>query len=689
MDKLMKAYFRNQDEKSNTLYYQAIVDGLNLAMWKWDVSKQQIIPLFGLDTLLGYTEHELIDQPNYWINQWHPEDRQAIKQLFRNCHIEKCKEFEVINRILHKNGHYLWFYTKASVVYDQQGYPTYTAVSINIDNLQAQLEDLHLEKESYQNFLYATNAATWMWNIQTGETEFDDRWAHLLGFTLEELAPISLDTWKRLTHPEDLAQTMLILQDVMEKKQEYYNATFRMKHKQGYDVWINDRGKIITWTQDGKPLLMVGTHIDITEQKKLEADLIRSETHFKQLVENSFDIIYAFDSKGIITYLSPSWEKWLGFAVDEAIMHSYRDFIHPDDIHRIETLFEDVLRKDTRLSIDEYRLLTKKGDYRWYNTSATLLKNEYGEFVGIIGTARDITRRKEMQATLSYERDLFRTTLMSVADAVISTDQHGHVVLINPIAESILGYKANEVKDHQLCEYMRIYFEDHDKGQACSIESLLHVSKQTFISQATLLNRKEKPITIELSVAPIQDAKDSQQGVVIIFRDISDKIRKQKEIEFLSFHDYLTGLYNRRYMDQSVIDLDKDRYLPLGTMILDVNDLKEMNDQFGHQSGDEMLKKVSRILEQTISPKDVLGRIGGDEFLILSPNSSDEAMYELKHQLMNIFEKENLKGQPISVAIGYSVKNDAEQNIYEVMRVADDFMYAHKEARIKQKNEQR
>lgn len=370
-------------------------------------------------------------------------------------------------------------------------------------------------------------------------------------------------------------------------------------------------------------------------------------------------------------------------------MHSYRDFIHPDDIDRIETFFKDVLNKDTRLSIDEHRLLTKAGDYRWYNTSATLLKNEKGEFTGMIGTARDITRHKELQSTLSYERDLFRTTLMSVADAVISTNQHGHVVLINPVAESILGYKQSEMKDQLLYKYMRIYYENQEEGQACSIQSLLHVSKQTFIQQATLLNRKEKPMMIELSVAPIQDEKKSQQGVVIVFRDISDKIRKQKEIEFLSFHDYLTGLYNRRYMDQTVIDLDKDRYLPLGTMILDVNDLKEMNDQFGHQSGDEMLKKVSRILEQAISPKDVLGRIGGDEFLILSPNSSDELMYELKHQLIHIFQTENLKGQPISVAIGYSVKNDAEQNIYEVMRIADDFMYAHKEAHLKQKNEKR
>jgi len=685
MGQLMKAYFSNQDEQNNALYYQSIINGLDLAMWKWDVLKQQLTPLFGLDKLLGYTHNELMDQPDFWMNQWHPDDREAIRNLFRTCHAEKCQEFEVINRILHKNGYYVWFYTKASVSYNENGYPTYTAISINIDHLQQRIDDLHVEKETYQNFLYATKAATWIWNIQTGETEFDQRWAELLGYTLEELKPIDINTWTKLTHPDDLKKVMITLQEVMDKKVEYYNATFRMTHKHGHEVWINDRGKIISWTKDGKPLLMVGTHIDISEQKKLEDDLKRSETHFKQLVENSYDILYAFDIQGVITYLSPAWERWLGFTVEEGIGHSYRDFVHPDDIERLETFFQEVVKKDTKMTVEEYRLLTKQGDYRCYNTSATLLKNEKDEFIGIIGTARDITRRKQLQTTLAYERDLFRTTLMSVADAVISTDPNGQVVLINSVAEKILGFSESEVINQPLNQYMRLYYENHEEGQAGSIEQLLKVSKQTFIQQATLLNRKEKPITIEMSLAPIKDAKKSEQGVVIIFRDISDKIRKQKEIEFLSFHDYLTGLYNRRYMDQAITDLDKDRYLPLGTMILDVNDLKEMNDQYGHQTGDDMLKKVSRILESSISSKDILGRMGGDEFLILSPNSSDEVMYELKHQLMRTFEQENLKGQPISVAIGYSVKSDAEQSIHEVIRRADDFMYAHKEARIKQK----
>lgn len=134
-------------------------------------------------------------------------------------------------------------------------------------------------------------------------------------------------------------------------------------------------------------------------------------------------------------------------------------------------------------------------------------------------------------------------------------------------------------------------------------------------------------------------------------------------------------------MDQVIQDLDKDRYLPLGIMILDVNDLKEMNDENGHQAGDDLLKKISRIIENHIESKDILGRIGGDEFLVLIPNTSEIDMYEIKHRLINAFEKETLRGKQITVALGYAIKTDVDADIYDVMKNADDFMYDDKENR--------
>ena len=659
--------------------YEKLISGFNIAMWQWDIKKGILNPFFGFETLLGYENMNDLIQADFWQSIWHPDDRIQIKNDVRECMNHHCQTVSLIHRIKHHDGYYVWFYSKMKVNYTTDE-TSLLGLSINLDGVEENIIGLQLEKENYENFLKATNAATWVWNVQTGETIFDEAWANLVGYHLYELAPIDINTWISLVHPDDLEPTQRILDDIFNKKNEYYVSTFRMKHKDGHYVWISDRGKVITWTEDGKPLIMVGTHIDVTDHKRLESELIEREKHFKYLVENSHDIIYSLDLEGKMTYISPSWSKLLGHSVEDTMHISFRPFVHPDDLKRLELFFEHIYETKGHDAFEGYRLITKSGEYRWFNTNASALTNDQGEVIGFTGTARDITGRKKLQDQLALERDFFKKTLLSVADAVISTDTEGKIVVINPQALKILGYKEKDALGKYLWDITKVYIEEPIDGMMEDIETLIKSPRERLISQATLLNRLGKQIAIELSIAPISDVKMIGEGAVLVFRDISEKIRKQKEIEFLSYHDFLTGLYNRRYMDQVIQDLDKDRYLPLGIMILDVNDLKEMNDFHGHQSGDELLKKISRILEDAIHPKDVLGRIGGDEFLILVPNTSLEDMYRLKHSLIEIFDQEVIQGRKISVALGYSVKTEHDQNIYEIQRDADNFMYAHKEA---------
>ena len=675
----------NHEELVNILkqkeLYKNLVSDLSIAMWRWDLKSGKLNSFFGLDTLLGYQDHDQFKEGDFWKNIWHPEDRIQILEDVRKCTLAKCTELSIINRIQHADGHYVWFYSKLGVHYHDDGEVSLIGVSINLDKLQDTLNALNLEKETYQTFLKATKAATWVWNVQTGETTFDDAWAEILGYTLDELQPISIRTWVDLVNPEDIEIANRALQTVFDKKTDFYNTTFRMKHKEGYDVWISDRGKVISWTEDGKPLVMVGTHIDVSSYKDLEEEIREREKHFKYLVENSYDIIFSLDLEGKMTYLSPAWERLLGFTVDDTMHVAFRPYVHPEDLPRLEVFFDQMYKNKNHDAFEGYRLLTKNGDYRWFNMNASALTDDEGHVIGFTGTARYITGRKRLQEQISRERDLFRKTLLSVADAVVSTNQEGKIVVINPQAQKLLGYTEEEAMGKYLLDIAKIYVDEQRNGLALSMESLIQQTEETFISNATLLNRIGKTVMIELSIAPIKDYQYINEGVVMVFRDISDKVRKQKEIEFLSYHDFLTGLYNRRYMDQIILDLDKDRYLPLGIMILDLNDLKEMNDQHGHHSGDELLKKVSRILESSIHAKDVLGRIGGDEFLILVPNTSVEDMYRLKHHLIQSFDNESITGRKISVALGYSIKMTHDQNVFEVMREADDFMYAHKEGK--------
>ena len=128
---------------------------------------------------------------------------------------------------------------------------------------------------------------TWEWNVQTGETIFNERWAEILGYTLEELQPVSIETWTSLAHPDDLIESNRLLNECFQKRTEFYEFESRMKHKDGDWVWIMDRGKVFEWTEDGKPLKMYGTHQDINQRKKYEEELRVSEEAFRGNFENA------------------------------------------------------------------------------------------------------------------------------------------------------------------------------------------------------------------------------------------------------------------------------------------------------------------------------------------------------------------------------------------------------------------
>lgn len=135
------------------------------------------------------------------------------------------------------------------------------------------LEDMKREKSRLKFILDGTNVGTWEWNVQTGETIFNERWAEIIGFSLKELGPVSIDTWMKYAHPDDLEHSGAKLQAHFDGLAEFYDVEARMKHRAGHWVWVLDRGKVATWTQDGRPEWMYGTHQDISETKALQVEL--------------------------------------------------------------------------------------------------------------------------------------------------------------------------------------------------------------------------------------------------------------------------------------------------------------------------------------------------------------------------------------------------------------------------------
>jgi diguanylate cyclase (GGDEF)-like protein/putative nucleotidyltransferase with HDIG domain/PAS domain S-box-containing protein len=170
--------------------------------------------------------------------------------------------------------------------------------------------------------------------------------------------------------------------------------------------------------------------------------------------------------------------------------------------------------------------------------------------------------------------------------------------------------------------------------------------------------------------------KKNQFAVMIT--DISEDKRKQKEIEFLSFHDQLTGIYNRRFYENAVIELDRECDLPLAMVMIDVNGLKLTNDAFGHKAGDNLLQKTADILTAKCRKDDIAARIGGDEFILLLPRTDLAQARMVIRGITDIIAQQKIDHIILSVSIGSSVKNSISENLMDVFKKAEDEMYRHK-----------
>ena len=161
------------------------------------------------------------------------------------------------------------------------------------------------------------------------------------------------------------------------------------------------------------------------------------------------------------------------------------------------------------------------------------------------------------------EKERFRTTLLSVEDGVIATDSTGRITIMNQAAEMMIGCRIKEVQGKPIEEIFRVFQESSSTLVYTRIPEIIRKGKGIRLSEMILLSKEGREIPIENSASAIKDHEGRTTGLVIVFRDMTAKKERQKQIEFLSFHDQLTGLYNRRYIEDAIRRLDGGGNLPL------------------------------------------------------------------------------------------------------------------------------
>ncbi len=319
---------------------------------------------------------------------------------------------------------------------------------------------------------------------------------------------------------------------------------------------------------------------------------------------------------------------------------------------------------------------TWKESITWASSTKMPLYNDRGKIIGTFGITRDITDRKKAEEEIKESRSRIEAVLHSTADGIYATDETGKILLHNnkflelwSIPEKLIKIQSNE----EVLNFMAGFFDDAEEFK----KRVAGLNKSE-IDCVDILNLKDGRI-FERTSCPLK-MDNTVIGRVWSFRDITEQKKAEERIWYLSFHDKLTGLYNRAYFEEELKRLNTQRKLPLSIIFCDVNGLKEMNDNYGYDKGDKLLRKIAGILKSSFRSEDVVVRWGGDEFVIVLPITEEKIADDIIDRIYKKCELESRPGFPVSVSIGRAVKDKIYQSINLVVNEAEKKMMMHKKA---------
>jgi PAS domain S-box-containing protein len=530
-------------------------------IWDWNIETGEIdwspemFRLFGLDRGIHTASFAA------WEEALHPADRAAAHDIIDKSLRDRTL-FDTEQRVVHRNGQIRWIRTMGKAVYGDGRALRVTGVCMDItdrreileqsrrwnaelertvagrtaelilanDLLRSEMlqrqeadESLRNERQRLADILEADNAGTWEWNVPTGETIFNPRWAEIVGYTLDELAPISIHTWTWLVHPDDLQASGAMLEKHFRGELDYYDIEARMKHKDGNWVWIRDRGKVISWTSDGQPLWMRGTHHDITHQKQAEGALLVSEERFRRLFESSRDAVLLVDESGNICDCNSAAVAMFGFkGKPDLLRYRILDLSprqQPDGGDSRMAFVDHLMTLSARGSeFFEWQLQRADGTFFPADVSVTAIDLQGRRLFH--GLVRDVSERKRAEEALRK----LSLAVEHCPSMVMITDFAGRVEYVNPAWENVTGYRLDEVRGEKP---RALKSGIHSREFYTHLWSEITAGK---VWRDNLCNRRKNGELYweAMAIAPVRDDAGNITHFVSIKDDITDRLAMEE-----------------------------------------------------------------------------------------------------------------------------------------------------------------
>ncbi len=452
-------------------------------------------------------------------------DQAKIRQLTARFEEENSAQFETLRRTKSGQLQHVAVSLKAIVL---GGRHYLSLMWTDISERVAMEAQLKLERERLQNIIDATHAGTWEWNLQNGEAIFNERWAEIFGYRLEELQPFSTNSWERFVHPEDLQRANTLLAEHLAGKSDYYSCDLRMRHRDGHWVWIADRGRISKRSSDGKPLIISGTHVDISSQCEAEEQLRQSEQRFRKLFEDSKQPVLLVENGRFIDANKAALELMAMDSLDQLLNTTPVDIsppYQPDgqvSANKVVKVIDDAFHQGSNRF--EWEHIRRNGEHFIAEVMLTPIRYQQKQLLHVVWT--DITERKRLEE----QTKRFEAIVKSSEDAIISKNLDGIVTSWNPGAAKVFGYSAEEMLGQSLLKLVPPEFIDEEsaiiekikQGQTCTHYETKRICKDGH------------QIDVSVTISPIRDQHGKIIGASKIARDITQRKQNQEQLNKLS-----------------------------------------------------------------------------------------------------------------------------------------------------------
>lgn len=292
-----------------------------------------------------------------------------------------------------------------------------------------------------------------------------------------------------------------------------------------------------------------------------------------------------------------------------------------------------------------------------------------------------LNRQKELreyQNQLKLSEERYQALFDEAPLPYQSLNDAGYIFDVNQQWLDMMGYNLKE-------EVLGTWFPSYlDEDGQVGFEERFSEFKESgsIVAELVMISKKGVPINVSIEGRINHDVDGSFKNTHCIVRDITEKKKAEEKLVYISYHDYLTGLFNRRYFEEELVKLDSKENLPLSILMGDINGLKLINDTLGHSFGDTLITETSKILKKCIREKYLLSRTGGDEFTVLMPNTDYSEARDLIRKLNEEIVKHNSNSRDdvinVNLSLGAATKERIDQNISEIMRDAEYNMYQRK-----------